>query len=594
MQKNSPELDRENDVITQEDFDKLEQQENKKSLLKKLFSKDEKKEETKQEEEKPAILSTESLSFEFHQISKKLDDLMVTVEMQGGKLDMEKELRSALNERIVDLSSQLGELRSMLISKERFFDKIEDEFSRFQDMMKLVDPQKTQEEFDKKELELTKIDAKVEKNSSKMDTLQKEIDQFSKQMMKIGNFEDLISTLEKLDSKIKEIMQARDQAEQTLIKIESLYLELNKKSELIDEISSSTKENQTKLNDLERKISKVKNHLENVPKKEDIENIKKHIDVVRENVFEKEMSSLDLKKFEDELQKHSEIINKYHNDLTSSVEKIDDLEKEYDKKIKPLLNSIVQEQTKNKDLKKDNQTKLLKQLLEEKKKEWKSSMKQELVDELKRELSSTIKKELYENIKKEIESELHTYEKNISKIIKQDKKQDKISKDKQLTEQFEKQKVSSKKSFSSHKEDILEKSETKSIIDNKISLDESTIASKSSLESQLKPLVTYLEKIENKIQDVEKIRTHLLKAGWSEEQVEESIKRYKQNKKYSSERKINNEESSVQTDEDLQSLIDFLKDSKKKGVDLKKVEKKLLQVGWSEEQLQKAKQKLHH
>lgn len=296
----SGEIDRSSDVLTTSDFSDLEKQENKKSLLKRIFKKSGGEDASSQEKPPEAIpqLSKETLSFEFQQLSKKLDSLMVTVEMQGGKLDMEKELRSALNERIIDLSSQLGELRSMLISKERFFDKIEAEFVSFKEIVDIINPTKTQEEFDKKEFEMTKIDAKAEKNQSHIVSLQENLSQFSEQMTKLGSFQDLITTLNQLDGKVKNVLVAKEKSEHVLVKMEAMFLDLNKKSNLIETINSLTKENQNKHREAERQITKLTGKIDSLPTKNDFDRIKEALETVKEGVFNNDMHSFDLKNYE--------------------------------------------------------------------------------------------------------------------------------------------------------------------------------------------------------------------------------------------------------------------------------------------------------
>jgi len=275
------ELKREQDVITSEEFESLERRENKPSFVKKLFSKHKSDSSNFEDKNSPEKLSLESLTFEFENISKKLDNLMVTIEMQGGKLDMEKELRSALNERIIDLSSQLGELRSTLISKERLFDQFEVDFASFQDVVTTINPKSIQENFDKKEIEMTKLDSKIERNSSVLNSLQDQLSQFSSQMTKIGSFEDLFDVLKKLDSKVKKVVSSKEKSEQILSKVESLFVELNSKTKLVDKLNDYFKEFESLFSQQKKEISTLQNKVASLVKKEDFESIKKDVEIMK-------------------------------------------------------------------------------------------------------------------------------------------------------------------------------------------------------------------------------------------------------------------------------------------------------------------------
>lgn len=322
---NNAELTREQDVITPEEFDSLERRENKTSFVKKLFSKS-KDDSSKSEDKKPQKkLSLESLTFEFENTSKKLDDLMVAVEMQGGKLDMEKELRSALNERIIDLSSQLGELRSTLISKERMFDQFEVDFASFQDVVTTINPKSIQENFDKKEIEMTKLDSKIEKNSSVLKSLQDQLSQFSSQMTKLGSFEDLFDILKKLDSKVKKVVSSKEKSEQILSKVESLFVELNSKTKLIDKLKDSLKELEASFSQQKKDLSVLQNKVSALVKKEDFESLKKDVDIMKKDTFDKDVLETGFKDLKSNSEKFGNILSKHNAHIKSHISKIDTL-----------------------------------------------------------------------------------------------------------------------------------------------------------------------------------------------------------------------------------------------------------------------------
>lgn len=351
---NNKEIDREADVITSEEFDSLESRENKPSFVKKIFSKSKKNtSDSDKSDKKNRSLSLESLSFEFEKISKKLDDLMVVIEMQGGKLDMEKELRSALNERIIDLSSQLGELRSTLISKERLFDKFEVDFASFEEVVSTIKPENIQANFDKRDVELTKLDSKIERNVSLLKSLQNQVSLFTSQMTKIGSFEDLFDILKKIDTKVKRVIESEGKAQQILSKVESLFVELNSKSKLIDKLNDDSKNFSTLLNQQKKDFSTLQNKISNLVKKEDFDMIKKDIDLMKKDSFDKDVLLTGFNDLKSNTKKNNNMLLEHNSNIKSNVSKLDRLfssQQELDNKfnqLKDLLSSSVNNVSEN-------------------------------------------------------------------------------------------------------------------------------------------------------------------------------------------------------------------------------------------------------
>jgi DNA repair exonuclease SbcCD ATPase subunit len=208
----------------------------------------------------------------------KLPDIILRLEKVDGKIDIMDRSRNDFAERTTQLAEEIGELRSMIMERERALDKITAEFEMVKDAVSDIRPQKIKKELDKREVETMEDRAKIEKIEVMIKTLSEENKNFREKMEKIKSFENLVELSYELDRKISEMKEIKTYADMMASKVESIFSELNEKvsqlesqREKIDKMDELTIEMTKMLDEVSLKLTKF-------VEEKDLKNLKKTLE----------------------------------------------------------------------------------------------------------------------------------------------------------------------------------------------------------------------------------------------------------------------------------------------------------------------------
>lgn len=183
----------------------------------------------------------------------KLSDLLLRIEKMDGKLDIIDRFRNDMDERASHLAEQIGELRSMIMERERSFDRIKTDFEKVKDTVSGLEPMKLRKILDKREMEIMENKAKLEKIESLVKALSEENKKFRALMTKIKSFENLVDISYDIDRKLSKIKEVKDYADKIASKVENVFSELNMK---VSELENQ-KEKIAKLDELTIELTKM-------------------------------------------------------------------------------------------------------------------------------------------------------------------------------------------------------------------------------------------------------------------------------------------------------------------------------------------------
>ncbi len=232
---------------SKEELEKEEERE--KGLIKKYGVMKEIPKQEIEEEKTEKEIGTEESKEEV----ESLTDLVLKTEKLEGKLDIISGYKEELNERLTQLSEEIGEIRSMAMESDRSFSKLETEFEKIKEVIGDVEPLKIKKDFEKKEEEIMEDRVKIEKLENLVKALEKEAENFRKIMEKIKSFDNLVDISRKINEKIDSIEDTKKYADRTSAKIESIFSEVTEKAnELQDQ-----KEKIVKLDELTSEITQM-------------------------------------------------------------------------------------------------------------------------------------------------------------------------------------------------------------------------------------------------------------------------------------------------------------------------------------------------
>lgn len=268
--------------FTMDEFRALEEKEGNKK------EDDKDQEEVKEKKDSFEELSHPQLNKEFFKLKDKVDDLLVELEKDEGKFEMEEDVVKSTNERIADLSQQIGELRQTIMGRERYFNKMEMEFEKMKEDIKQVEPAEINKSLEKKDLEIEKVKAQVDKVDLKTTETKETLGKYEQMMSKIKSFESLFELLKDVKSNVQQVMKNKEYTENLVNKMEMLFKETSDTQVTVQTFDDRLKELKVSFKNIKSDFDKVNAKIQNFPKKEEIKRIEKNVDILLEMMMKKE------------------------------------------------------------------------------------------------------------------------------------------------------------------------------------------------------------------------------------------------------------------------------------------------------------------
>ncbi|MBW6451564.1 MAG: hypothetical protein K0B02_02440 [DPANN group archaeon] len=313
--------ERESDILTSDDFNKIEIDFGKKEgLMDKIFGK--KKEDTSDKVEEELSVPKDDLYSKVFILSKSLDDMTLKVEKLEGKLEAEVGTRDALNERISMLTEEIGELRSMILDREKTFNSIQMGYEKISDMARSFDPQRIEKLFNEKEKMIIDNTVKIEKVSIFVDTIKTELKAYREQMSKIRSFENLADVYGKIRDQVKKLEEDKQYTGRMAAKVEGLYSDISDRISRLIESQEKIDNIDGIVNDLTSEIDSLDTKSKSLVTKDDYTKgtalLKSSVDNIMLKLSEMTLNLVDIEK----KQKSVEDISDKYNEVEHSIEDI--------------------------------------------------------------------------------------------------------------------------------------------------------------------------------------------------------------------------------------------------------------------------------
>jgi hypothetical protein len=159
----------------------------------------------------------------------KLPEIILRVEKIDGRLDALDDFRKDMNERIIQLAEEIGELRSTILERDKAFTRVEADAEKTLELVQDVEPGKIKRDIEKFEKENLENIAKIEKIENLVAELSKESKKFRDLMERIKSFENLVNISTEIQSKMSKIEEAKRYTDAIASKVESIFSETNVK-----------------------------------------------------------------------------------------------------------------------------------------------------------------------------------------------------------------------------------------------------------------------------------------------------------------------------------------------------------------------------
>lgn len=251
--------DREKDVLSSDDFKKLEDSEKNKSILGRFSKTKDATAKVSDEDllkKQSAPISVNEMVDEFYSLNQRFDNILMQVEKNSGKIEMTEQTYHSFENKLDNVTTQIGEIRSTEMHRERFYGQMETQFNEMTRLLEANNPAETTKKFNLIATRLAALQQKMghfqsdllEKNS-KMTSMQEQLNKIKEYDKMFEKMDLLIHNLERVEATKRFIDDKASSLENTYGK---LTQKVAKFSELSDKVDSIEKSLATMQKDMDR------------------------------------------------------------------------------------------------------------------------------------------------------------------------------------------------------------------------------------------------------------------------------------------------------------------------------------------------------
>jgi chromosome segregation ATPase len=260
----------------------------------------------------------EELEAEREEAAPEMGELLLKIEKIHGRLEALDEAKARMDERIMRISEQVGELRTMGIEREKTIGMLEADFELIKGVFEEVKPSEFSKELQRKEKSITEVRVKIEKLEHLLEKLGDEVRGFRELMEKVKGLENLVEMQRLLKAEAAKGEETKKYIDRIAAKVESIFAELSSRLLTLDEyqgkvetVDELTKELVRGVDELGVKLKDcvTAEELEDVIKKEDLRSFSKGIE---EKITGMEKN---IKEFQDALKEEFKSIEKRGEEL---------------------------------------------------------------------------------------------------------------------------------------------------------------------------------------------------------------------------------------------------------------------------------------
>lgn len=200
-----------------------------------------------------------------------LGDSKLGVEVTKVKAQVEglNEQRQITNERFSRISEEIGEVRGMIMDTNKSVGNIESSAAKAIDLVESVRPDKLMLEVRKQDAKIESVKAGVESSETLMKDMMKEVKEMRKKMDFYKGVEQIAKLNEEIKSELIQIKKIESVIDKHSSKVETIYLEVEKKYAEFDVFNDAVKELKRNFDKTQNEFEKIKAKLEDKTDKKD-------------------------------------------------------------------------------------------------------------------------------------------------------------------------------------------------------------------------------------------------------------------------------------------------------------------------------------
>lgn len=252
----------------------------------KLFGKKKESEEEKEESQKEQEES-ESSEDEDDKKSKKRSDkpeksassdanlISIGTEIDRLKASIESfgEVRQSMNERMSNMGEQIGELRAMILDRDRTIQEIELKAVKAADLVESVQPDKLMIELQKMDAKFEALKANLEGNESILERVMEELKETRKKLEFFRGVKEIINLSDEVKKELIDIKQVEATINVSADKVDTIYAEIRRKYKDIDVFNDSLQELKVNMEQSLKDVESLKVKIQSFADKDELEKL---------------------------------------------------------------------------------------------------------------------------------------------------------------------------------------------------------------------------------------------------------------------------------------------------------------------------------
>ena len=258
------------------------------------FLKSKKKEEENQEEEleesevekeetnqKDSNLSSDSSS-----AAPSLLKLSTEVDRLKASQEAFQEVRKSFTERFTHISEQIGELRSMILERDRTIQTLELKSVKAIDLVESIKPDKFMMDLERQNVKIEALKANLEGNEAILDQVMEELKETRRKISFFRGIEEIIKLSEEIKKGLIGIKKIEGTINIQTDKVQTIYSEMRKKIQDLDTFNSQLQESKANIEQNSKDLDILKTKIINFAEKEEVdkilEKVQKYSDSLKE------------------------------------------------------------------------------------------------------------------------------------------------------------------------------------------------------------------------------------------------------------------------------------------------------------------------
>lgn len=212
--------------------------------------------------------------------------ISIDIDKLKGAVEGFAQIRSSITERMSGLSEQIGELRAMILDRDRTIQEIELKAVKAADLVETVQPEKLMIEIQRGDAKFEALKANLEGNESIMERLMEELRDLRKKFEFFRGVEEIVKLSDEVKKDLVSIKKTEALIQVNTDKIETIYSEFRKKYKDADLIKDDMADFKVNLQQHSKEIDVLNSKIINFADKDEVDKLmskmEKYIESLKE------------------------------------------------------------------------------------------------------------------------------------------------------------------------------------------------------------------------------------------------------------------------------------------------------------------------